>query len=141
MLLFGGGLALASAITDSGLATWLGEQMAGLGDLPLWLLASILVTIIVIVTEFASNVATASGFMPVIAAVVLATDVDPLLLAMPAALASSWGFMMPAGTGPNAIAYSTGRVPIRTMITTGFYMNLIGIPLIVGVCFAVAALR
>lgn len=139
LLLFGGGLALASAITESGLAAWLGEQKAVLGGLPLWLLATILVTIIVIVTEFASNVATASGFIPVVAAVVLATGADPLLLAMPAALASSWGFMMPAGTGPNAIAFGTGRVPIRTMITTGFAMNLIGIPLIVGVCFAVAA--
>jgi len=140
LLLFGGGLALAAAISDSGLATWLGVQKSALGDLPLWLLAGILVIIIIIVTEFASNVATASGFMPVIAAVVLATGADPLLLAIPAAMASSWGFMMPAGTGPNAIAFGTGRIPIRTMIKTGFAMNLIGVPLIVGVCFAVAAM-
>jgi len=140
LLLFGGGLALAAAITDSGLAAWLADQKAALGGLPLWALAAALVIMIVIVTEFASNVATASGFMPVIAAVILATGADPLLLAMPAALASSWGFMMPAGTGPNAIAFGTGLVPIRKMIQAGFLMNLIGVPLIVGICFAVASL-
>ncbi len=140
LLLFGGGLALASAISDSGLAAWLGDQRDVLAGLPLWALAAALVVIIIVVTEFASNVATAAGFMPVIAAVVLATGADPLLLAMPAALASSWGFMMPAGTGPNAIAFGTGRVPIRTMIGSGFLMNLAGVPLIVGVCMIIAEL-
>ena len=141
LLLFGGGLALADAITGSGLAEWLGGQKAILGGLPIWALAAVLVSLIILVTEFASNVATASAFMPIVAAVIVATGSDPLLLAMAAAMASTWGFMMPAGTGPNAVAFGTGRVPLRSMLRTGFLLNLFGAPLIVGICFAVVALR
>ena len=137
-MMFGGGLALAAAITDSGLALWLGEQLQGLGGWPVWLLALVLTALVVVVTEFASNVATAAGFLPVVAGVVLATGVDPLLLAMPAAIAASWGFMMPAGTGPNAIAYASGQVSVAQMVRAGFWLDVIGIPLIVAVCFLVA---
>ncbi|MFN3590834.1 MAG: SLC13 family permease, partial [Thermaurantiacus sp.] len=140
LLLFGGGLALATFIADSGLADWLGTQLSGFAQLPPWALAMIAVAIMLLVTEFASNVATASAFMPVVAAVAVETGVNPLPLMMAAALAPTWGFMMPAGTGPNAIAFSTGRVPIRQMIGTGFILDLAGIPLIVGTCFLVAAL-
>jgi sodium-dependent dicarboxylate transporter 2/3/5 len=140
LLLFGGGLALATFIADSGLADWLGTQLSGFAQLPPWALAMIAVAIMLLVTEFASNVATASAFMPVVAAVAMETGVNPLPLMMAAALAPTWGFMMPAGTGPNAIAFSTGRVPIRQMIGTGFLLDLAGIPLIVGTCFIVAAL-
>ena len=96
---------------------------------------------LILVTEFASNVATASGFIPVVAGVVAATGTDPWLLAMPAAMAASWGFMMPAGTGPNAIAFATGRVGVAQMIRAGLFVNLLGVPLIVGACFGIAALR
>jgi sodium-dependent dicarboxylate transporter 2/3/5 len=140
MLLFGGGLALAAAMTESGLAAGLGTLLSGAADLPILLVAALVVAVIILVTEFASNVATAAGFIPVIAAVAAATGADPLLLAMPAAMAASWGFMMPAGTGPNAIAYATGRVTIPQMVKSGALLDLLGIPLIVGTCFAVAAL-
>lgn len=140
LLLYGGGLALAAALTDSGLAAWIGRAPFLSAEVPLWLLALLLVTVIVAVTEFASNVATASGFMPVVAAVIADSGADPLTLVMPAALAASWGFMMPAGTGPNAIACGTGVVPVKRMIRLGFLADLVGIPLIVGVCLLVAAL-
>jgi sodium-dependent dicarboxylate transporter 2/3/5 len=140
LLMFGGGLALAGAITDSGLAAWMGDRLGGLSGLPLWLLAALLVGVIILVTEFASNVATASGFMPVVAAVIGATGADPIMLAMCAALASSWGFMMPAGTGPNAIAYASGEVTVAEMVRAGLIVNLLGIPLIVGVTLLVATL-
>ena len=141
LLLFGGGLALADAITGSGLALWLGERMGGIATWPLWLAAAVAVGVLVLVTEFASNVATASGFIPVVAGVVAATGADPWLLAMPAAMAASWGFMMPAGTGPNAIAFATGRVSVAQMIRAGLLVDVLGVPLIVGACFAIAALR
>jgi sodium-dependent dicarboxylate transporter 2/3/5 len=140
LLLFGGGLALAGAITDTGLAQWIGGRLELLGGWPVWLIAVAVVILLSLVTEFASNVATAAGFMPVIAAVAAASGADPLLLAMPAAFAASWGFMMPAGTGPNAIAYGTGRVTVPQMVKAGLIVDLAGIPLIVGVTFAVAAL-
>jgi sodium-dependent dicarboxylate transporter 2/3/5 len=141
LLLFGGGLALADAITGTGLALWLGTAMGGIAAWPVWLAAGVIVAVLIVVTEFASNVATASGFIPVIAGIVAATGADPWLLAMPAAMAASWGFMMPAGTGPNAIAYASGHVTVAQMIRSGLLVNLLGVPLIVGVCFAVAALR
>lgn len=137
IMMFGGGLALAAAITDSGLAIYVGEQLKGLGGLPPIALIALIVLVVVLVTEFASNVATAAGFLPVVAAVALATGFPPLALAMPAALAASWGFMMPAGTGPNAIAYASGQVSVRQMVRAGLWLDLLGVPLIVGVCWAV----
>jgi sodium-dependent dicarboxylate transporter 2/3/5 len=92
-----------------------------------------------VITEFASNVATASGIIPVVASLVAALGADPLLLAMPAALAASWGFMLPSGTGPNAIAWSTGRVALPRMVKAGIWLDLSGAFLLVGVCWAVAA--
>ncbi|MFZ1741865.1 MAG: SLC13/DASS family transporter, partial [Pontixanthobacter sp.] len=62
------------------------------------------------------------------------------LLAMPAALAASWGFMLPAGTGPNAIAWSTGRIRLSRMVGAGLLLDLMGIFLIVGLVWGVAAL-
>jgi sodium-dependent dicarboxylate transporter 2/3/5 len=94
----------------------------------------------VLVTEFASNVATASAIIPVVGALVVALGADPLLLAIPAAMAASWGFMLPAGTGPNAIAWSTGRVHLPNMVKAGLALDILGTFLIVGCCWGVAAL-
>jgi sodium-dependent dicarboxylate transporter 2/3/5 len=76
----------------------------------------------------------------VVAALVVALGADPVLLALPAALAASWGFMLPAGTGPNAIAWATGRIRIERMVTGGALLDLAGIVLIVGVVWGIAAL-
>jgi sodium-dependent dicarboxylate transporter 2/3/5 len=140
LLLFGGGLALAGAITESGLAAWLGQRMEALGGLHPMLLALAVVAVVVVVTEFASNVAAASAFMPVVAAIALETGNAPLPLAMAAAFAATWGFMMPSGTPPNAIAFATGEVTISQMVRAGALVNLVGTVLIVLVCFGVAAL-
>jgi sodium-dependent dicarboxylate transporter 2/3/5 len=140
LLLFGGGLALAGAITDSGLAAWLGLKMQALGGLPPMLLALVVVAVVVGVTEFASNVAAASAFMPVVAAVALETGNAPLPLVMAAAFAATWGFMMPSGTPPNAIALATGRVTIGQMVRAGALVNIAGVVLIVLVCFGVAGI-
>jgi sodium-dependent dicarboxylate transporter 2/3/5 len=140
ILMFGGGLALAEAIGDTGLALWIGERLEGAGGLPVWALAALIVALVVLVTEFASNVAAASGFIPVVAGLCLATGIDPVLLAVPAAMAASWGFMMPAGTAPNALAYATGYPKVSQMVRVGGALDLAGIPLIVAVCFAIAAL-
>ena len=101
-------------------------------------IALAVVAMVVVVTEFASNVATASAIIPVVASLSVALGIDPMLLAMPAALAASWGFMLPAGTGPNAIAWSTGRIALPRMIGAGLVLDLAGVFLIVGVCFVVA---
>ncbi len=124
----------------SGLAEWLGNALLPLEAFPLVLIALAIVAMVVLITEFASNVATATAIIPVVASLVVALGADPVLLAMPAALAASWGFMLPAGTGPNAIAWATGRIRITRMVRAGLMLDLIGIGLIVGVVFAIRAL-
>ena len=140
VLLFGGGLALAMGMTESGLAAWLGQMLLPLTALPLILVALALVAFVVVVTEFASNIAVASGIMPVVAALIAAMGADPILLALPAAFAASWGFMLPSGTGPNAIAWATGHVSLPRVLTAGLWLDIAGTFLIVGVVWAMAAL-
>ena len=140
IMMFGGGLALAAGMQASGLADWLGTALLPLEAVPLPIVALAIVGMVVLITEFASNVATASGIIPVVAALIVALGADPMLLAMPAALAASWGFMLPAGTGPNAIAWATGRIKIERMVGAGLVLDLIGIFLIVGMVWLVAAL-
>ena len=115
-----------------------------LDGVPLVVVALALVAMVVLITEFASNVATASGIMPVVAALAVALGGENdfrtvLLLAMPAAMAASWGFVLPAGTGPNAIAWSTGRLTLPRLIRAGAALDLAGILLIVGVAFVVSS--
>lgn len=131
IMLFGGGLALAAGISQSGLAAWLGVALEPLRAVHPLVIALVLTGLVVLVTEFASNVATASGFMPVVAGLIVATGADPLLLTMPAAMAASWGFMLPSGTGPNAIAWATGHIALPRMLKAGLLLDLFGIVLIV----------
>ncbi|HEV7341980.1 MAG TPA: DASS family sodium-coupled anion symporter [Sphingopyxis sp.] len=140
IMMFGGGLALAAAITASGLAAWLGAVLAPLGSIPTIALAAIIVALTILITEFASNVATASGIMPVLAALIAATGVDPILLALPVAMAASWGFMLPSGTGPNALAWATDHIALPRMLKAGLALDIIGVPLLIGVIWAVAML-
>jgi sodium-dependent dicarboxylate transporter 2/3/5 len=141
VLMYGGGLALAMGMTQSGLAAWMGERMLPLAAVPLPIVALVIVGFVILVTEFASNVATASAIMPVIAALVGALGADPILLALPAAMASSWGFMLPAGSAPNAIAWATGHISLQRVIRAGLVLDIAGIFLLVGVIWTIAALR
>lgn len=138
ILMFGGGLSLAMGMSESGLADWMGQMLLPLRAVPLPVVALVLVGFVVVVTEFASNIAAASGIMPVVGALVAALGADPILLALPAALAASWGFMLPAGTGPNALAWSTGHIALPRVLKAGLLLDLAGIPLMVGVVWAVA---
>lgn len=140
IFMFGGGLALAGGMQASGLAGWIGQALLPLAGWPLVLVALAVVALVIVVTEFASNVATATGIIPVVAALVVALGADPVLLALPAALASSWGFMLPAGTGPNAIAWATGRIRIDAMVKAGALLDVAGVVLIVGVVWGIAGL-
>jgi sodium-dependent dicarboxylate transporter 2/3/5 len=141
IMMFGGGLALAAGITQSGLAAWLGEALEPLSVVHPVIIAIALTALVILITEFASNVATASGVLPVVAGLVAATGADPWLMAMAASMAASWGFMMPSGTGPNAIAWASGHIALPKMVKAGFFLDLAGIPLIVGAVWLVGALR
>lgn len=140
IFMFGGGLALAGGMQASGLAEWIGEALLPLANWPLLLVALAVTALVIVVTEFASNVATATGIIPVVAALVVALGADPVLLALPATLAASWGFMLPAGTGPNAIAWATGRIRIDAMVKAGALLDVAGVVLIVGIVWLIATL-
>ena len=131
---------LARRSDEAGLAEWIGQALLPLEHWPLLLVVLAVVAMVIVVTEFASNVATATGIVPVVAALVVALGADPVLLALPAALAASWGFILPAGTGPNAIAWATGRIRIERMVVAGALLDVAGVVLIVGVVWGVAAL-
>ncbi|HEX8217517.1 MAG TPA: DASS family sodium-coupled anion symporter [Allosphingosinicella sp.] len=140
IMMFGGGLALAAGIGASGLADWLGVALQPLRFVHPLVVVCVLVAIVIVITEFASNVAAASGIIPVVAGIIAATGIDPILLALPAAWAASWGFMLPSGTGPNAIAWATGHIALPRMLKAGLLLDIAGVPLMVGMVWIVAAL-
>ncbi|WP_111745694.1 SLC13 family permease [Salinisphaera orenii] len=124
LLLFGGGLALASAIKATGLAEWIATQMEVFYALPLVLMVGAVVVVIISLTEVSSNTATAAVFMPLLGALAMSMDIEVLLLTVPAAIAASCAFMMPVATPPNAIIFATGRMRIQSMIRAGLALNI-----------------
>lgn len=130
LLLFGGGLSLAAAVASTGLDAWFGEQVSGLGALPIVLLLAVVVTIVLLLTEVTSNTATAATFIPILGGVAVGIGVDPITLLIPAALAATCAFMLPVGTPPNAIVYATGYVKITEMVRGGLILNITGVILI-----------
>lgn len=140
LLLFGGGLSLASAVAASGLDGWIGAQVTGLGVLPAVFLIASVVGIILFLTEVTSNTATAATFIPVLGGVAVGIGADPMSLLIPAAFAATCAFMLPVGTPPNAIVFGTGAVTIAQMARGGFVLNLVGIVLITGFCYFLGGL-
>lgn len=124
VLLFGGGLSMAAAIQESGLAGWLGTSLAGLASLPPVLLILIVVTIVVFLSEVMSNVAAMTTFLPVLGALAEATGTDIRSLVIPCCVAASCGFMLPIATGPNAVVFATRKLTVRDMARAGFTLNV-----------------
>jgi solute carrier family 13 (sodium-dependent dicarboxylate transporter), member 2/3/5 len=134
LILFGGGLSLAAAISRTGLAAWIGGALAGAGALPLIGLTLLVTTIVLFMTELTSNTAATATFLPVLGALALSIGVDPLRLTVPAALAASCAFMLPVATPPNAIVYGSGYVSVPQMARAGVVLNIlfaIAIPFVV----------
>ena len=130
LLLFGGGLALSAQFSTSGLTEWIGQQVQGLGGLPVVLLVLLMAGGILLLTELTSNTATAATFLPVAGGVAMGIGVDPMLLAIPVALAATCAFMLPVATPPNAIAFGSGYVTVGQMIRGGVWLNLLALVLI-----------
>jgi solute carrier family 13 (sodium-dependent dicarboxylate transporter), member 2/3/5 len=130
LLLFGGGLSLATAISANGVDAWLASGFAGLaGVKALWVLLAA-TTLIVFLTELSSNTATANTFIPILAAAAVGIGIDPVPVLFAAALAASCAFMLPVATPPNAIVFASGMVTIGQMMRAGFALNLMAIVLI-----------
>lgn len=131
LLLFGGGLAVASAITESGLDKWMGKQISSLEGINIILIIFIVTLFVLFLTEITSNTATATMILPILATIAVGIHIHPLALMIPAAMAANCAFMLPVGTPPNAIVFGTDKVSIREMATTGFWLNLFSCVVIV----------
>ena len=130
LILFGGGLTLAAAVSGTGLAEWLGTSLQAVGTLPLVLVVIAAATMIIFLTELTSNIATTATFLPVVAAIAVESGVDPIVLTVPVTLAASCAFMLPVATPPNAIVFGSGLLTIPKMAKAGFALNLIGVVLV-----------
>lgn len=137
LILFGGGIAIASAFVQSGLAELVGAQMTLLKTMPPLLMILFICVCVTFLTEVTSNTAVASLLMPLLATVAVAMDVEPMLLMVPAVMSASCAFMLPVGTAPNAVVYGSGKVTIRQMAHAGLVINLLGVVVITGVCYVV----
>lgn len=130
LILFGGGLSLAKAVTQTGLDSWIGQQIASMGNPGEVPLLGGVTTLIVFLTEITSNTATTSTMLPVLAAVGEGMGLDPTLIIIAAAVSASCAFMLPVATPPNAIVFASGRITIKQMAMAGLGLNIICIVII-----------
>ena len=137
LLLFGGGLSLATAMETSGLATTIGGWMVGLRDYPLPVVMLGIAAMTVLVSELASNAATASMGMPIAVSLAAALEQPPLLLMVLVGMSASIGFALPMATPPNAIVFGSGELRVREMMRVGLVLDLVAILVVVGVLLVV----
>ncbi len=130
ILLFGGGFALAKGFELSGLSNWLSTQLKFTPDTNIYLLIFGMCILITIISEFASNVACIQLMLPILIVIQHSMNINPLLLMIPATLASSLGFMLPVATAPNTIVFGSNRLRVNDMLKAGFALDTIGILLI-----------
>jgi sodium-dependent dicarboxylate transporter 2/3/5 len=133
LVLFGGGMAMAKAMADTGLAAWIGDGVSGLSSLPGWLVLGAIAALFVFLTEVTSNVATATMAMPIMIGAAAGLGMPPLQLMATAALSVSMAFMLPVATPPNAIVFASGYLTVPQMMRAGIWFNLVSIALITAV--------
>ena len=130
LLLFGGGMALASGFKESGLALWIGTQMTLLDGINLFLLVFVLIASVNFLTEITSNLATTAMLLPILYPMAMTIDVHPFILMVSAAVAASCAFMLPVATPPNAVVFGSGYLRIPDMVRVGIWMNILSIILL-----------
>ncbi|BFZ18249.1 hypothetical protein BsWGS_21288 [Bradybaena similaris] len=127
IILLGGGFALAKGVEKSHLDKWLAHKLEGLGSLDGWVLNLVLCLIVATVTEVTSNSATAALLMPILANLGISVGISPLYLMTSSAIATSFAFMLPVATPPNAIVFTYGYIRVVDMASVGFFMNIIAV--------------
>ncbi|KAG9490140.1 hypothetical protein GDO78_005823, partial [Eleutherodactylus coqui] len=138
-ILVGGGFALAEGCEVSGLSQWIGNKMTPLGSLPIWIVVLIACIIVTSVTEVASNPATITIFLPILAPLAEAINVNPLYILIPTTLCTSFAFLLPVANPPNAIVFSYGHLQVIDMVKAGLGINILGV-LVVMLCISTWAI-
>lgn len=127
LLLFGGGLAIASGFVGTGLSEWIGTQLMGLEGVSVIVLIFLVAALVLGLTEITSNTATASMMFPIMASLAVALGVHPYALMIAAGVAASCAFMLPVATPPNAAVFGSGYIKIKDMMKAGFALNVFGV--------------
>jgi len=129
-IIVGGGYAMAESFKTTGLAEWLGNQLAFVSGFPTMVVLFIVVAAVLLFTEMNPNTATVNIFLPVLASMALAGNMNPLLLMIPATFAASFVFIMPAGTGPNTVIFASNKLTVPDMARCGTPLKLISMVLL-----------
>jgi sodium-dependent dicarboxylate transporter 2/3/5 len=128
LLLFGAGMSIAKGLEISGVIKFVGNWISAQNYANWSVLLLLLVFLSLFLTEFMSNVALAQIFIPVVFGIALSLQtINPHILAIPVTIASSFAFMLPIGTPPNAVVFSSGYIPMKSMIKYGFFINIVAI--------------
>lgn len=131
LILFGGGMCLAQSLEKVGIIEIIGEAVSSYQGVSILVLTLLVTAIVLMMTELMSNVALIAIFIPVVIGVANGLDVNPLVLVIPATLASSCAFMMPISTPPNAIVFASGHIKMRDMMKAGIWLNIVAIIILV----------
>jgi solute carrier family 13 (sodium-dependent dicarboxylate transporter), member 2/3/5 len=134
LLLFGGGIALGKGLEEAKLVQMLGAWLATYA-VNGFLLVVIVTTLSIFISELTSNVAQVIIFAPVVTSLAIAMDMNPLMLGIPMTMAASCASMLPMGTPPNAIVFSSGYIKLKQMAYAGFIINIVSIILISVFCW------
>ena len=130
LILFGGGLALAKGMSVSGIVDIIANAIAS-SDISIILTASLLILLMLFMTELMSNVALVAVLAPVVAGIAIGLDIPILYLLIPVTMASSCAFMLPMATPPNAIVFASGYIKVPQMAKVGVLLNLIAVALLI----------
>lgn len=130
LILFGGGLSLAAAMSASGIVDLIGTTIAGQAAWSLLLVSVLLITVMIFMTELMSNVALVTIFLPVVAGIATGLDIELMHILLPVTIASSCAFMLPMATPPNAIVFASGHVHVNQMVKAGIYLNILSVVII-----------
>jgi len=137
LLLFGGGFALAAGFNESGLSQWISSKLTFLSKISQPFMIASVSCLLTFLTEMTSNTATTQVFLPVLASLSRAIDINPLLLMLPATISASCAFMLPVATPPNAVIFGSGYVPIIKMVRAGLILNFVGVVLVLLIIYLV----
>lgn len=130
LFLLGGGFALSLAFIDSGLAQWIATAFSFVKDYPLEIIVIVLVTMIMFLTNVKSNTATAAIFIPIVGTMAILNGWNPLPILFAITIATSFAFLLPMGTPPNALIYEKAQISMKEMLKHGIVLNIIAIVLI-----------
>lgn len=135
LVLFGGGLALASGLTQAGFIDLIGEYISSKGHWSILIVTAVLIVLMLFMTELMSNVALVTILIPLVVGIALGLDTPILQMVIPVTLASSCAFMLPMATPPNAIVFASGHIKVHQMARIGIVLNLISIALLIALTY------